>query len=208
MTIPEGGKGGLLEGWTMATKFQKKMRDLRREMIGKIPEDSNDEIWAEIPGYEGAYAASTLGRVYSIARVVPWYGSTRLIGGDFLRRSKHTGQYHLSLENETLMVQPSTAILMTFMRLGAENEVAVVIDKSIGPRLGNVEWRDNADFCVQKFERTYGAAAKITASQLGEIFASDLSSRSKKLEVAQKYGLSVSHIYRLLRGENQITVRK
>lgn len=184
-------------------------RKIDPSLIGKIPDDAPGEGWAEIPDFEGVYAASSLGRVFSIYRRIPWVnGSSRIIGGRFLTRSRHTGQYHLALDGDTTMVQPATAILMTFVRAGLDNEVAVVVDKMLGPCLGNVEWRDKGDYCVQKFEATYGAAAKITGAQVREILSADLAGHAAKVEIAKKYDLTVSHIYRLLRGENQITASK
>lgn len=50
------------------------------------------EIWRDIPGYEGRYQASTLGRIRSLDRRVPVYDSTgrftRAVRGRILRPGK------------------------------------------------------------------------------------------------------------------------
>ena len=43
-----------------------------------------EEIWKDIPGYEGVYQVSSIGRVRSVDRVV-----TRRDGRDFLKKVKY-----------------------------------------------------------------------------------------------------------------------
>ena len=46
----------------------------------------DEEIWKDIPGYEGKYQASTLGRIRSLDRMVP--GKCHFTGKPFLRKVK------------------------------------------------------------------------------------------------------------------------
>ena len=41
---------------------------IRKTPIIPIPESTPEEIWRDVPGYEGLYMASSLGRVYSAVR--------------------------------------------------------------------------------------------------------------------------------------------
>ncbi len=50
-------------------------RSCRDGGISAIP--PSPELWRDIPGYEGAYQASSLGRVRSLPRFVPVYDSVR-----------------------------------------------------------------------------------------------------------------------------------
>ncbi|MDC2620466.1 NUMOD4 domain-containing protein, partial [Bacteroides ovatus] len=43
-----------------------------------------DEIWKNIKGYEGLYQASSLGRIRSLDRVVPYKGGRRFYSGKIL----------------------------------------------------------------------------------------------------------------------------
>lgn len=51
------------------------------------------EEWRDIPGYEGAYQASTLGRVRSLNRIVRNVGGTRAHKGRVLKQSNHPNGY-------------------------------------------------------------------------------------------------------------------
>ena len=47
-----------------------------------MQQNSQEEIWKDIPGYEGLYQASSLGRIYSIPRIAP---SNKPIVGRFIK---------------------------------------------------------------------------------------------------------------------------
>ena len=63
-------------------------------------EDMPGEIWKDIPGWEGYYQASNIGRIKSIARTVPTvYGAIRVIKEHIMRSYLSQGGYpsmHLS----------------------------------------------------------------------------------------------------------------
>lgn len=59
-----------------------------------------EEIWKDVPGYEGQYQASTLGRIRSVDRVVVHHykdGSTseRLVKGRIKKQTKRYDGYHM-----------------------------------------------------------------------------------------------------------------
>lgn len=55
-----------------------------------------EEIWKDIPGYEGYYQASSFGRVRSIDRIVhTTHGRTRFLKGTVLRPSLNTNGYQI-----------------------------------------------------------------------------------------------------------------
>ena len=61
-----------------------------------------EEVWKDIPGYEGSYQVSTLGRVKSLPRVVqiPCYG-TRTLSEKMLRLSRCTsGHLYVNLRKD------------------------------------------------------------------------------------------------------------
>jgi len=66
---------------------------LHRPLGGTMQEQHSEE-WRPVPGYEGHYEVSDLGRVQSLPRrcVAPW-GGTRLVPGKLLSQSAVTGGY-------------------------------------------------------------------------------------------------------------------
>ena len=64
------------------------------------PGFDNMEIWKDIPGYEGLYQVSNLGRVKSFDQYVNhWNGGKRLIKGNILKQAlSKKGYYRISLK--------------------------------------------------------------------------------------------------------------
>ena len=68
---------------------------MRKDISGTAPGvvPPSVEIWRDIPGYEGAYQASSLGRIRSLPRLIPVYDSIRrvmyqrLVPGGILRQA-------------------------------------------------------------------------------------------------------------------------
>ena len=50
------------------------------------------EIWRDIPGYEGSYQVSSLGRVRSLPRVIPVYDSVRQVSVPASRHGDHASE--------------------------------------------------------------------------------------------------------------------
>ena len=79
---------------------------MRRKMKGAAAQSAapvSGEIWRDIPGYEGAYQVSSLGRVRSLPRVIPVYDSIRQVlcarsyQGKVLRQAVCDRAGHLSV---------------------------------------------------------------------------------------------------------------
>ena len=55
-----------------------------------------EEVWKDIPGYEGRYQASNQGRIRSVDRVIPWgRGGSRFINGKVLKPAGQKTTPHL-----------------------------------------------------------------------------------------------------------------
>lgn len=59
------------------------------------------EIWKDIPGYEGMYQVSNMGRVKSLERCVPCFGNGghRVVKERIMSPAKHKGRYALRLSS-------------------------------------------------------------------------------------------------------------
>lgn len=177
-------------------------------MARDCPPDTADERWNDIPGYEGIYFASTLGRVFSAARMSERSdGRFRRVGGRLLRGHHKTSHYHLMVDGIGKMISPQAAVLLAFVRAPENNELAVVIDEKIGAILGNVEWRKIRDFTNQKFKGLCGNRT-VNAAQVRDILSRDISTTQKTDEVAAEFGMHRNSIYRLHRGETWPEVQR
>lgn len=109
--------------------------------------DTTNEVWKEIPGYEGRYQVSDMGRVRSLSRDIPRDGRHRRknfrLEGRVLRQSK-IGKYHmvgLRLNTRTICWLVHRAVMAAFvgpcppgMQCLHEN------DQQNDNRLSNLRW--------------------------------------------------------------------
>ena len=67
------------------------MRGLKNRDGGPAAIPPSFEVWRDIPGYEGAYQVSSLGRVRSLPRMIPVFNSRkqRLQFGIVFRDNDH-----------------------------------------------------------------------------------------------------------------------
>lgn len=87
------------------------------------------ETWKPIPGYEGCYSASNLGRVRSEKRIAPMYGTrTRIIRKRVLKESKSKEGYksvHISGSGNKLV---HTLVLAAFIGSPGHDQEASHLD--------------------------------------------------------------------------------
>lgn len=174
------------------------------------PIDILGERWNDVPGFDGIYLASTLGRVFARERFVEWNGTTRRIPARYLKGNHHTGQFHLSWNGEHAMLSPQGVILLSFVRLPEPDEVATVIDEAQPAALGNVAWRRRTDFQAEKCAGNgHGnGAGKLSDGKVRRLLSRDLTTTAKVDAAAAKYGVSRNHVYRLKRGEHWPQVKR
>lgn len=108
-----------------------------------------DERWLPIPGYEGLYEVSDLGRVRSVARVVDRGGRPLTVPGKMLRPLKHGGGYrmvNLWRDGEGRFLLVHQLVLRAFV--GPPPEKHIGLHGLGGPtdnRLSNLRWGTYAD---------------------------------------------------------------
>lgn len=85
-----------------------------------------EEIWKEVPGYQGYYEVSNLGRVRSLDREV----GSRSIKGKVLKASISKGYYRLELscKSETKMFYIHQLVVMAFLGHKPDGTTKVVVD--------------------------------------------------------------------------------
>lgn len=148
--------------------------------------ENTEEIWKDIPGFEGHYQASTLGRIKSIERIVirQAYGNY-VVKEKVLSLHKHDGYCyaHLSKNAKSTVRKVSILMAITFLNHTPNGRMIVVdhIDNnSFNDRLDNlkiVSQRENAskDRCNKSSKYT-----GVCWSKKQKVWVAQISFRGKK----------------------------
>lgn len=112
-----------------------------------------NETWKDIPGYEGAYQVSDMGRVRSLTRQVRTVDRagverTRRVRGVILRPSRNRGYPFvvLCLNGESRVVYVHRVVAVAFVENpGARLEVNHVDGKHANNHVSNLEWATRAE---------------------------------------------------------------
>lgn len=171
-----------------------------------------EEVWKDIPGYEGRYQASTHGRIRSVSR-------------DMLRLDSHGGRAIWRYKGKILSARPKESGHLN-VSLGARNTKKVhrlVLETFVGPcpagheclhadgdptnnRLDNLRWGTRLDnradmrMHAQLYRRRQGGTwlSEETIREIKRDLAAE--DRQTQKTLAQKYGVHVNTINNINRG--------
>ena len=122
--------------------------------------ENTDEIWKDIPGYEGKYQASTLGRIKSLERTIftgNQYGPfTYILKEHFLSPGKHDKYGHLSVVLNDPRKTFSVHCLVMLAFMGPPEEGMVVCHKNGVPsdnRLSNLRYDTQSENVIDVFRQ-------------------------------------------------------
>lgn len=165
------------------------------------------ENWKEIPGYEGFYEVSDLGRIRSIARVVPTRSGTRRVRST-VRSLTPTGEAGylatlLSVRNHKSSMKAHIAVLLAFIgprpspgHDGCHNDGDISNN-----RLSNLRWDTKSGNNQDKKRHgtaqvgSSNPAAKLTEAQVGDI-QRRLSAETLSA-LAREFGVSVTAVWQI-----------
>lgn len=165
------------------------------------------EEWKDIPGYEGKYQASTLGRIRSLDRrvrvVAHGKETTRLMRGRVLRpwRVGSCGHVGVDLGCEARAVPVHKLVALTF--IGPRQEGMDVCHNDGNPTnnaVSNLRY-DTRSENNKDILRTGGRLGKLNLKEVDKI--RELQEEgAKRSEIAKRFGISVRAVSRIKSGES------
>jgi len=167
------------------------------------------EEWRDIPGYEGRYQASTLGRIRSVDRKVcgknPYTGHpfTRTIKGKILRPGMYCKSGHVSvvLGRGTPGKPVHQLVMKTFVGEAPEGmEVLHINGDPIDNRLVNLHYGTRTENILDTYQNG-GCWRKLSTDDV-EAIRFGLATGLKGIELAAMYGVSASEISAIKKGEH------
>lgn len=168
------------------------------------------ETWKEIPGYEGIYEASDLGRIRSVDRIRPHFrAGTRLLRGKVLRTNVHSNGYHSvcladGASVKRYLVHRLIAAAFLTSDPGADHVDHIDSDRSNNAAV-NLQWvscKANNELTAARGRSTFGeknAQAKLTDDEVRAIRQTARWGNFRRL--ANQYGVSVSTVSLIARGD-------
>ena len=117
---------------------------------------STIEIWKDIPGYEGHYQVSNLGRVKSVPRKIYWNGGFYISKERLLSQQMNKYRYwrtHLLKDRITKTVFVHRLVALAF--IPNPNNYPDINHKDENPSNNCV---DNLEWCTEKYNMNYGTA--------------------------------------------------
>lgn len=149
------------------------------------------EIWKDIPGYEGKYQVSNMGRVKSLSRKVRCtHGAYRTLAERILRPGKRAdGHTSVVLGHGAHGSQVHQLVMLAFVGPPPDkHEVCHINGNPQDNRLENLRYDTRTQNILDVY-RTGRAWRKLTLAEVYEIRA-DLNAGMKGSNVARKYGIS------------------
>ena len=117
---------------------------------------TNYEVWKDIPGYEGYYQVSNLGRVKSIPRKVYCNGGFHISKERILKQDKNkSGYWRTHLLKDGIAKTPLVHRLVALAFIPNPNNYPDINHKDENPAnncVNNLEW------CTEKYNMNYGTA--------------------------------------------------
>lgn len=162
---------------------------------------TKQEQWKEVPGYEGQYCVSSIGRVYSIERSVEdSRGRTYKIPGRILKQRKNIDGYMivgLAKDGKQIVYRVHRLVAAAFLNMPIRTGIEATVNHINGIKTDNqvsnlevVSQRENNIHAVNtnlvNHNGEHNGRAKLTASQVAEIRY--LATQDKKSNGKQSHG--------------------
>lgn len=161
------------------------------------------EIWKDIPGYEGRYQASNLGRICSVDRRVPCcHGATRTVKGRILRPACQKRDPHLSVVLGHGAAGSAVHRLVASAFLGPCPEGQEVRHLDGDPqnnRVENLAYGTRTENILDVMRTGQSWRGSVTVPQVHEI-RERLKNGQRAVDIAKDMGVSPASVYGIKQG--------
>ena len=114
-----------------------------------------NEIWKDIPGYEGYYQASNMGRIKSIEREIVYSNGVKKTIKEKILKNTFDGHYMkviLSKNGLKKQIRVHRLVLLTFERRNKDTMINHIDGNKLNNKLDNLEWSNAKDNTLHAFE--------------------------------------------------------
>ena len=154
-----------------------------------------EEVWKDIPGYEGRYQASSWGRIRSVDHYV-----TRLVKGRILRpRIRKEGYPIVTLSGVGPKDVHRLVALAFHGKAGPGQQVRHLDGKKLNSRPENLAWGTQSENEFDKYIH-FGKRCKLSISEVREIRHRVNEQREPVHTVARDYGVTPETIRQAAKG--------
>lgn len=164
------------------------------------------EIWKDIPGFEGSYQASTLGRIRSLDRTIIRRASSRrgsyeakLKGKILTQVTGVQGYQFVPLGKEFPSRRVHQLIAKTFIENPDNKPMINHIDGNVkNNRIDNLEWCTNQENQVHArdvLKRKFGVGKPVRCIETGQIFENSIVAANGNRSRAGRICLVCNHKY-------------
>lgn len=163
------------------------------------------ETWKDIPGYEGFYQVSDMGRVKSLSRTIAGKSnSTHKLRGRILIPKKYNKYGHLAVDLSKYGVRKAKKVhaLVMLAFVGAYPEGQEIRHLNSDPtdnRLCNLAYGTRAENGIDA-SKALRLVRKLSNDNVSEI-REKIKAGEKKTDIAKEYGVSAHTIWRIDTGD-------
>lgn len=164
-----------------------------------------EEIWKDIPGYEGKYQASNLGQIRSLPRqTTDKNGVLKPVGGRVLRRDSRdrTGHRYVKLSGPDRTVSVHTLVMQAF--IGPCQDGQEVCHNDSNPdnnALTNLRYDTRRNNLIDMARAGRASKQKLTPQDALDI-RSKFAAGVRKCSLAEEYGVSWAAINAIVQRRN------
>ena len=164
------------------------------------------EIWKDIPGFEGCYQASTLGRIRSLDRTITRGASARrgpykakLKGRILTQVTGIQGYQFVPLGKESTSRRVHQLIAKTFIENPENKPMINHIDGNVkNNQVDNLEWCTNKENQIHArdiLKREFGVGKPVRCVETGQVFSSARKAAKGNASKAGRICLVCNHKY-------------